>query len=151
MGALTGHPGLVHGHQVLPQDLARGGLGDRLEELDPAGELLEVRHLRRHEGPDLLRCGLGGLHRGFEDDVGPRSLPSPSKKQVYLSNIAILIHELSRGESILIKLTCRLENGSVKTDSPLIWNSYDGNVHDILVRAQKILQLSRSDLKMRGY
>ena len=81
MGALTGHPGLVHGDQVLPQDLARGGLGDRLEELDPAGELLEVRHLRRHEGTDLLRRGLGSLHRGFEDDVGPRSLPSPAKNR----------------------------------------------------------------------
>ena len=82
MGSLTGHPGLVHGDQVLPQDLARGGLGDRLEELDAAGELLEVRHLRRHEGTDLLRGGLGGLHSGFEDNVGPRSLPSPSKKQL---------------------------------------------------------------------
>ena len=81
MGALTGHPGLVHGDKVLPQDLARGSLGDRLEELDPAGELLEVRHLRRHEGPDLLRRGLGRFHGGFEDDVGPGSLPSPGKEE----------------------------------------------------------------------
>ena len=96
MGSLTGHPGLVHGHQVLPEDLARGGLGYRLEELDSAGELLEVRHLRRHEGPDLLRRGLRGLHTGFKDNVGPGSLPIPAKKQIYLSNIANLIYELSK-------------------------------------------------------
>ena len=82
MGALTGHPGLVHGDQVLPEDLARGGLGDRLEELDSAGELLEVRHLRRHEGADLLRRGLGRLHGGFEDDVGPWSLTVPTKGKI---------------------------------------------------------------------
>ena len=77
---LSRHPRLVHGDEILPEDLSRSGLWYRVEELDPAGQLLEFGRVGRHEGTDLLRSGLARLHRGLEDDVGPRRLASPAKE-----------------------------------------------------------------------